>query len=98
MRLDPRVFLAGARRRIAAVSLLLFGALFGLATADVVGVTAQSASASNPPPAQAPATAPAALAPGDFFGQPGTGSGPGVAAPPPIFVGGGQPMLTSGGS
>ena len=92
--LDPRSFLARMKRRIAAGSILTFGAFFGLATMNVVGVTSLGSGQAGTPSAT---TAPV-LPPGDFFGQPGT---PIVGAPaiqPQVILGGGPPMLTSSGS
>ena len=93
--LDPRSFLARLKRRIAAGSVVTFGAFFGLATMNVVGVTSLGSSQGGTQPA---ATTAPVLPPGDFFGQPGA---PIVAAPvnqPQVILGGGPPMLTSGGS
>ena len=94
---DPRTFLATARRRIAAASIVAFGAFLGLAVFNVVGVTAHAPSANDP--SNANGTTPGLVLPqGDFFGQPGTGGVVGPVAQPPLILGGGQPMLSSGGS
>ena len=95
---DPRTFLATARRRIAAATIVAFGAFLGLAAFNVVGVTAHAPSTGSPANATGPT--PAQILPqGDFFGQPGTGGGVvGPVAQPPVILGGGQPMLSSGGS
>lgn len=87
--------MARLKRRIAATAVVTFGAFFGLATLNVVGVTA---STSRPAVTTPVDTATPVLAPGDFFGLP---QAPGVAGGPPqpqILLGGGPPMLTSGGS
>lgn len=92
---DPRTFVARMKRRIAAGSVVTFGAFFGLATLNVVGVTALAAGPGGTTPASSAAPV---LAPGDFFGVP---QGPIVAGPlpqPQVIFGGGPPMLTSGGS
>ena len=78
--------------------MVAFGAFFGLAAANVVGVTAHTGSAGGTIQASAAPT----LAPGDFFGLPGgtvagTTSGAGQAAPQ-LQLGGSAPMLSSGGS
>jgi hypothetical protein len=94
---DPRTFVARMKRRIAAGSVVTFGAFFGLATLNVVGVTALATSPAGTTPASRAAPV---LAPGDFFGLP-QGQGPIVAGPlpqPQVILGGGPPMLTSGGS
>ncbi|MGH2407689.1 MAG: hypothetical protein ACRDF7_06400 [Candidatus Limnocylindrales bacterium] len=92
---DPRAFLARLRPRTVAAAFVAFGAFFGLAAGNVVGVTAH-----------APTVA-ATLAPGDFFGVPGATishrtAGGAVALPPVpqprLGAGGGAPMLSSGGS
>ena len=96
---DPRTFLASARRRIAAASIVAFGAFLALAAFNVVGVTAHAPSTGDP--SSGAGTTPALVLPqGDFFGQPGTGTGSvaGPVAQPPLILGGGQPMLSSGGS
>jgi hypothetical protein len=94
---DPPTFLASARRRIAAASIVAFGTFLGLATFNVVGVTAHAPPTGDP--ANANGTNPALVLPqGDFFGVPGLGGGAGPVAQPPIIPGGGQPMLSSGGS
>jgi hypothetical protein len=72
--------------------------MFGLATINVVGVTAHATELGDPGGGSAVATPTLALPPGDFFGVPETNAGPGPAAQPPIILGGGQPMLSSGGS
>jgi hypothetical protein len=92
---DPRTFVARMKRRIAAGSVVTFGAFFGLATLNVVGVTALATGQGGTTPASSAAPV---LAPGDFFGLP---QGPIVAGPvsqPQVILGGGPPMLTSGGS
>ena len=92
---DPRTFVARMKRRIAAGSVVTFGAFFGLATLNVVGV---SALATRPGATTPVSSAAPVLAPGDFFGLP---QGPSVAGPlpePQVILGGGPPMLTSGGS
>ncbi|MFI5255246.1 MAG: hypothetical protein ACHQ15_07305 [Candidatus Limnocylindrales bacterium] len=102
---DPRPFLARLRRRAAAAALVGFGAFFGLAAVNVVGVTAHTTPQARPVAGRPSVTAAPTLAPGDFFGAPGgsgAGSGSGQAfAPvlqPPLIAGGGGPMLSSGGS
>jgi hypothetical protein len=93
---DPRTFLASARRRIAAASAVVFGVFLGLAAFNAVGVTAHAAASSD---STNGSPAPALVLPqGDFFGQPGLAGGAGPVAQPPIILGGGQPMLSSGGS
>jgi hypothetical protein len=111
---DPRALLAILRRRVTAGAVVAFGAFFGLAAVNVVGVTANGATAgssgliaANSPAATPAPTAVPTLAPGDFFGRPGaavTGAGDGgqIALPPvaqpPLAVGGGAPMVSTGGS
>jgi hypothetical protein len=105
---DPRSFLTQLRRRTAAAAVVAFGAFFGLAAANVVGVTAHGTTAGRQTVASPSASAAPTLAPGDFFGRPGgaisgKASGAGQAAlppvaQPPLLVGGGAPMLSSGGS
>lgn len=72
-----------------------FGAFFGLATLNVVGVTSLG---TTPAGTTAGVTAVPALPPGDFFGQPGAPIVAGPAAQPQVILGGDLPMLTSGGS
>ena len=94
---DPRTFLSGARRRIAAASIVAFGGFLGLAAFNVVGVTAHAPSSGDP--SSGAGTTPALVLPqGDFFGQPGSGGVTRPVAQPPLILGGGQPMLSSGGS
>ncbi len=95
---DPRVFLAGARRRIAALSVVFFGAFFGLSAVDVVGVTAHAGALGSTAAGTGAGTPALVLPPGDFFGLPGSQAGVGQAYQQPIILGGGQPMLSSGGS
>jgi len=82
------------KRRIAAGSILTFGAFFGLATMNVVGVTSIGPNQAGTPGA----TSAPALPPGDFFGQPGAPIVGAPAIPPQVILGGGPPMLTSSGS
>lgn len=82
-----------------------FGAFFGLATVNVVGVTARTGTTDGTARPAAASPAPT-LATGDFFGQPGaapgTGTSSGQVAPvnvvPPLSGGSGGAMLSSGGS
>jgi hypothetical protein len=89
------------------VAVVAFGAFFGLAAVNIVGVTAHGASAGGRTAASPTPSAAPTLAPGDFFGLPGGAvsghaSGAGQAVLPPVaqprLVGGGTPMLSSGGS
>jgi len=96
---DPRAFLSRLRYRIAAATIVTFSAFLALAAVNVVGATARGATvgvqaAASPGPATV-----SALQPGDFFGLPPSrlGAMPPVAQPP-LLVGGGRPMLSSGGS
>ncbi len=88
--------------------MLAFGAFFGLAAVNIVGVTAHDTGAGKQIAARPTATAAPTLAPGDFFGRPGdvvSANAPGAGqagfppvAQPPLLVGGGAPMLSSSGS
>jgi hypothetical protein len=86
-----------------------FGAFLGLAAVNIVGVTAHATTVGAQTNARPNASAPATLAPGDFFGRPGgavAGNASGAAqatlppfAQPPLLLGnGGAPMLSSGSS
>lgn len=92
--LDPRSFLARLKRRIAAGSIVTFGAFFGLATMNVVGVTSLGSGQAGTPNA----TSAPVLPPGDFFGLPGAQIVGAPAIQPQVILGGGPPMLTSSGS
>jgi hypothetical protein len=92
---DPRTFVSRMKRRIAAVSVVGFGAFFGLATLNVVGVTSLGGNSAG---VTAPSTAAPSLPPGDFFGRQGVPVVAGPASQPQVILGGGPPMLTSGGS
>jgi len=92
---DPRTFVSRMKRRIAAVSVVGFGAFFGLATLNVVGVTSLGSTSAGVSAASTPAPS---LPPGDFFGRPGAPVVAGPASQPQVILGGGPPMLTSGGS
>ena len=74
---------------------MTFGAFFGLAGLNVVGVTSLATSPANTTPTN---TAPPVLAPGDFFGVPQVPFAAGPVSQPQVLFGGGPPMLTSGGS
>jgi len=107
---DHRALLGRLRRTASVGAIVSFGAFFGLATVNVVGVTAHAiggtgaGTATGGVPAATVAPAVPTLAPGDFFGRAGvpvTGGGNGQAQPPvqpPLLVGGGTPVLTTGGS
>lgn len=92
---DPRKFASRMKRRIAAASVVGFGAFFGLATLNVVGVTSLGSTSAG---VSSPNTPAQSLPPGDFFGRPGVPLVAGPAAQPQVILGGGPPMLTSGGS
>ena len=92
---DPHTFVSRMKRGIAAVSVVGFGAFFGLATLHVVGVTSLGSSSAG---VSAPSTPAPLLPPGDFFGRPGVPIVAGPASQPQVILGGGPPMLTSGGS
>jgi hypothetical protein len=95
--IDPRTFLSRLRRRIAATAVVAFGAFYGLAAINAVGVTAHGTTPGSP--VIAVATPSLVLPPGDFFGQPGDGQAlTQPVAQPQLIIGGGQPMLASGGS
>jgi hypothetical protein len=93
---------------MAAAAVVAFGAFLGLTAVNVVGVTAHATTLGGQSAANATASAALMLAPGDFFGLPGSavsGNTSGAAqaafppgAQPPLLVGGGSPMLSSGGS
>ena len=93
--IEPRTFVSSMKRRIAAASVVAFGAFFGLATLHVVGVTSLG---SNSAGTTAPITPAPSLPPGDFFCRAGAPIVAGPAAQPQVILGGGPPMLTSGGS
>ncbi len=82
---------------------MAFGAMLGLTSLNVVGVTAHSP-ASGALPTPNGATSPAqTLPPGDFFGPTGNSRPgilpPGAGAGQAVLQGGGNlPMLTTGGS
>jgi len=95
--IDPRTFLSRLRRRIAATAVVAFGAFYGLAAINAVGVTAHGTTPGSP--VFAVVTPSLVLPPGDFFGQPGDGQAlTQPVAQPQLIIGGGQPMLASGGS
>lgn len=84
---------------MAATAVVAFGAFLGLTAVNVVGVTAHGTTLGGQSAANATASAALTLAPGDFFGLPGSAvSGNTSVAQPPLLVGGGSPMLSSGGS
>jgi hypothetical protein len=85
---------------MAATAVVAFGAFLGLTAVNVVGVTAHGTTLGGQSAANTTASAALTLAPGDFFGLPGSAvsvNTSGVAQPPLLF-GGGSPMLSSGGS
>jgi hypothetical protein len=94
---DARTFLSQLRRKVAAGVVVAFGAFYGLTALNAVGVTAHATAPGGP--VTSVATPALVLPPGDFFGQPGDGQA--LTQPvgqPQLIIGGGQPMLQSGGS
>ena len=94
---DARTFLSRLKRRTAAGVVVAFSAFYGLTALNAVGVTAHATTPGSP--ITAVATPALVLPPGDFFGQPGDGQA--LTQPvgqPQLIIGGGQPMLSSGGS
>jgi hypothetical protein len=95
---DPRAFLSRLRYRIAAATIVTFSAFLALAAVNVVGVTAQGATVGGQAAASPGTTVAPTLPSGDFFGLPGSRRGAAAPVAQPLLVGGGPPMLSSGGS